>query len=53
MRKAAFALLLVVMVLTLASVACGGGPEWDAWQRDVLQRQQAGLPTSTVEVEND
>ena len=47
------ALVLVVAILALCSLACDNGPEWEAWQAEVQQRQRDGLPldTPTAEVE--
>lgn len=39
------ALLLIVLVLALCSVACGQPPEWVEWQNEVNQRQREGLAT--------
>lgn len=43
--------LFSILVLAVLILACGPPPEWETWQTGVLERQRAGLPTNTVEVE--
>lgn len=45
------AILLVIAILALCGLACDNGPEWDAWQAEVQQRQRDGLATSTPTAE--
>ena len=51
MRTKSSILILCIVLLAALTLACvGPGDEWAEWQNDVMARQQAGLPTSTVEV---
>ena len=47
------AILLVIAILALCGLACDNGPEWDAWQAEVQQRQRDGLPMETREADDE
>ena len=46
MRRLLIALLAIAILAALC-LGCGGGDEFIEWQRDFLERQREGLPTST------